>query len=122
MLEYCRPKFRSVQVQTVDQNELNQIVHVFQAAHGFAVLERVTLQSDQMKQRNNSHPNAFDRCFNRRLIQLLKNFLGDEHQIHVRAGFILGIELQKGGCVVFDNHPEIAEQAAPWRALIAWNN
>ena len=66
MLEYCRPKFRFVQVQTVNQNELNQIIHVFQPAHGFAVLKRVTFQGNQMKQRNHPHLNAFDHRLDRR--------------------------------------------------------
>ncbi len=50
MLEDCRPKFRFVQVQPIDQNELHQIVHVLESAQGFAVLKRMALQGNQMQQ------------------------------------------------------------------------
>lgn len=48
MLENCHPKLRVVQVEPVDENQLYQIIHVFEAAHGFAVLKRMALERNQM--------------------------------------------------------------------------
>ena len=102
MLEDCRPKFRFVQVQPVDQNELHQVVHVFEPAQGFAVLERVTLQSDQMKQSNHSHARAFNLRLDGSLFQPSENIFGDKHEIHLHARLVGRIKLEKRVCGVFN--------------------
>jgi len=75
-----------------------------------------------MKQRNHFHFNAFNGRFDGGLIQLLKNLLRNKHQIHLHAGFIFGVKLQKCRRVVFNGHSKAIQQFAPSRAFSAGDN
>src|SRR6266481_1110562 len=54
MLKDGRPEFRFVQVQSINPDQLDQILGVFDAAVWVTVLNGMTFQRDEMKQRH--HP------------------------------------------------------------------